>query len=331
MTFQILALSGGGYLGLYTAEVLARLEAQANRPIGQCFDLIAGTSVGGLLALAVAMEKPVAQVRDLFTHRGTQIFSERGRPRYWWQGFWRSLRKPKYDGTALRAAIESIVGRETLLGQARHRVIIPSVNMTKGSVQMFKTAHNPKLVTDHRRKAADIAMATSAAPTYFPLAEMDNAYFADGGLVANAPDMCALHEACAFLDVKPEDVKILSIGTTTAGFSLPRSIGRNLGSLQWTARGRLFSTIVSSQQQLVDFMLKHQLGDRYLRIDSRPGEEQLADLALDVADASATGTLRGLAEGSYQEFTNHPRLVAMLAHLPPAPVFYHAQAAQASL
>jgi predicted acylesterase/phospholipase RssA len=324
VVFQILALSGGGYLGLYTAEVLARLEAQAQRPIGQCFDLVSGTSVGGLLALAVAMEVPVERVRDLFIERGTDIFSGRGRSRYWWTDLWRSLLKPKYDGVALRSAIEDVLGRDTLLGQARHRVVIPSVNMTKGSVQMFKTAHHPNFIRDHLRRVADIAMATAAAPTYFPLAEMDNAYFADGGLVANAPDMCALHEACVFLDTKPSDVSILSIGTTTTGFSLPRSIGRELGSLKWTARGRLFSTIVSAQQQLVDFMLKHQLGDRYLRIDTRPGEEQQTDLAMDVADASARGTLLGLAEGSYQQFATNPRVVSMLAHQPAAPTFHNA-------
>jgi patatin-like phospholipase/acyl hydrolase len=165
----------------------------------------------------------------------------------------------------------------------------------------------------------------AAAPTFFPLAEVDNAYFVDGGLVANAPDMCALHEACVFLDTKPSDVSILSIGTTTTGFSLPRSIGRKLGSLKWMARGRLFSTTVSAQQQLIDFMLKHQLGDRYLRIDTRPGEEQQTDLAMDVADAAARGTLLGLAEGSYQQFATNPKLLSMFAHHPAAPVFHHGQ------
>ena len=109
-----------------------------------------------------------------------------------------------------------MLGRGTLL-RAHAPVLIPSVNMTKGSVQMFKTAHDPRLVTDYRRRAADVAMATSAAPTFFPLAEIDGAYFADGGLVANAPDMCALHEACVFLGTKADDVSILSIGTTTTG------------------------------------------------------------------------------------------------------------------
>jgi patatin-like phospholipase/acyl hydrolase len=326
LTFQILAISGGGYRGLYTAEVLTRLEAQAGRPLGQCFDLISGTSVGGLLALAIAMEKPVAGVRDLFRDRGNKIFPPERRANHGWGELVTALWQPKYDDGPLRDVIEEVLGKDTLLGAASHRVVIPAVNMTKGSVQMFKTAHHQNFIRDHLRKASDIAMATSAAPTYFPLAEMDNAYFADGGLVANAPDMCALHEARIFLNARSEDVSILSIGATTTGFSLSRKLGRHLGKVQWMTRGRLFSTIVSAQQQLVDFMLKHQLEDRYLRIDENPGEEQLNDIALDISDKSAQGTLLGLAEGSHQKFATDPRLLSMLAHKPNKPTFFHGAA-----
>lgn len=323
MPFQILAISGGGYRGLYTAEVLARLEAQAGRPLGQCFDLISGTSVGGLLALAIAMEKPVAGVRDLFVKRGEMIFPPERRARNRASELIAALWRAKYEDAPLREAVEHVLGKDAVLGDAVHRVVIPAVNMTKGSVQMFKTAHHPNFVRDHSRRAADVAMATSAAPVYFPLAEMDNAYFADGGLVANAPDLCALHEARIFLDVRPADVSILSVGTTTTGFSLSRKLGRNLGKVHWMTRNRLFSTIVSAQQQLTDFMLEHQLGERYIRIDENPGEEQLNDIALDIADESAQGTLLGLAEGSHQRFATDPRLLAMLDHRPEQPRFFH--------
>jgi hypothetical protein len=323
--FQILAISGGGYRGLYSAEVLTRLEQQAGRPLGRCFDLIAGTSVGGLLALAIAMEKPVARVRDLFVQRADDIFPANRRSRYRWREMTSAILRPKYEDINLRRTVDDVLGKDTLLSEARHRVLIPAVNMTKGSVQMFKTSHNLNFVTDHLRKASDVAMATSAAPTYLPLAEMNNAYYADGGLVANAPDLCALHEACFFLGVEQKNVEILSIGTTTTGFSLPRRLGRELGKAQWMARGRLFATIVSAQQQLVDFMLKHQLGDRYLRIDTQPGEEQAGDIALDVSDKAAQGTLLGLGEGSYQKFATNPRLLAMLAHDPAPPKFYHGE------
>ena len=78
--FRILALAGGGYLGLYTATVLAELEARAGEPLGRRFDLIAGTSVGGILAIALAYEIPMATIQQIFLDKGTRIFSARGLP-----------------------------------------------------------------------------------------------------------------------------------------------------------------------------------------------------------------------------------------------------------
>ncbi|MET3338662.1 MULTISPECIES: CBASS cGAMP-activated phospholipase [Bradyrhizobium] len=319
--FQILALSGGGYLGLYAAEILARLEERAGRPIGSCFDLIAGTSVGGILAAGVSLDVPAARMRDLFIERGRDIFSGRPRPKFGWIDAGRSVLGPKYDGQALRSVVSEIIGDQTMLAACKHRLIIPAVNMTKGSVQMFKTGHHPDFTLDPKRRLVDVVMATSAAPTYFPLAEVGAAHYADGGLVANAPDQCALHEATHFLKQDVCQISILSIGTTSTGFSLKRSLGRDLGSAKWMMRGRLLRTIVSSQQQLVDYMLRHQLGERYLRIDATQSEEQQADLALDVADANAQGTLLGLAEGSFQKVAADNALQKFLTHKPDPPDF----------
>ncbi len=323
MRFQILALSGGGYLGLYTAEILARLEERAGRPLARCFDLVSGTSVGGILAIGLALEVPAADMRDMFERRGEVIFSRRGRPRFGWWDARRSIFRPKYDGKELRRAVADMIGADTRIGDLKHRLLVPAVNMTKGSVQMFKTGHHQNFQNDPKRSAIEVAMATSAAPTYFPLAECEQAQFADGGLVANAPDMCALHEARHFLKQDVSNVSILSIGTTSTGFSARRSLGRNLGSWKWMSRGRLFSTIVSAQQQLVDYILSHDLGDRYFRIDAIQSPEQQADLALDVANEPARGSLLGLAEGSFQKASADPRLANMLAHNPVPPHFFH--------
>jgi hypothetical protein len=70
------------------------------------------------------------------------------------------------------------------------------------------------------------------------------------------------------------------------------------------------------------------LGDRYLRIVTQPGEEQASDIALDLSDRSAQGTLLGLGEGSHQKFATNPRLLAMLAHAPARPTFYHTKSVQ---
>lgn len=75
-TCQILSLSGGGYKGLYTATVLASFEKELKKPIAQYFDLLAGTSIGGIIALAAAFEIPMKDVVNKFKERGDELFKK---------------------------------------------------------------------------------------------------------------------------------------------------------------------------------------------------------------------------------------------------------------
>ena len=114
MPFQILALSGGGYRGLFTSTVLARLEQQAQRPIGDCFDLIAGTSIGGVIALGLALGKSAESIKKMFLDHGEEIFTRGEPPRgrvAKLRARWAQWRQPKYDGTLLREKIEAVVAK----------------------------------------------------------------------------------------------------------------------------------------------------------------------------------------------------------------------------
>ncbi|MGO6982558.1 CBASS cGAMP-activated phospholipase [Rhizobium leguminosarum] len=319
MAFRILALSGGGYRGLYSVAILKHLEQQAGRPIGECFDMIAGTSIGGIVAIGLALGKTAGQIERVFLKRGEDIF-----PRSEWAAV-RALSwlRPgaKYRNTELRKAIDEVIGDDALIGDATTRLLVPAVNMSKGQVQMFKTPHNPGLVRDKHLPAADVAMATSAAPTFFPMAKIQNSNFVDGGLMANAPDLCAIHEAIHFCGQNLEDIHVLSIGTTSTKFSLPNSIGLDLGPLRWLKNARLLSTVMTTQQQLVTFMMAHQLGKRYLRIDHEPSAEQTSDLGLDIANKSRRETLLALADASYQEIAAASQLSDFLEHRPEQPEF----------
>jgi uncharacterized protein len=198
MPFHILSLSGGGYFGLYSVSVLAGIEEKVGRPVARCFDLMAGTSVGGIIALGLAAEVSAAEIKSAFERNGTAIFSDRPAPTTWsgtLRDFGRYLRKPKYRPDALRRTIVELVGEETRIGGLKHPVIVPAVNLTKGRPQVFKTPHNIDFCSDLHLKVVDVALATSAAPTYFPVAEIGDALYADGGLYANSPDLLALHEA----------------------------------------------------------------------------------------------------------------------------------------
>ena len=294
--FRILSLAGGGYLGLYTAWVLAGLEARAGEPLARRFDLVAGTSVGGLLALALAFEVPVAVVVTLFRERGSEIFSARGLPTSRVGrliDLTRAVLGPKYSGDALRKALTEIFdGRR--LADAKHDLVVPAVNVSLSQTKVFKTPHVDASTGDERVLAVDVAMATSAAPAYFPSAKVGRHLYADGGIFAVAPDQVALHEAEHFMGVPPERVEMLSLGTATAGYKPADGVDADDGAVGWLSDGRLILTTVAVQQQHVESMLEDRLGPRYQRIDAEwPAE---AGLGIDIAPPEAADTLVRMAE-----------------------------------
>jgi uncharacterized protein len=326
MRFQILSLSGGGYLGLYTVSVLADLEQRIGASMATRFDLIAGTSVGGIIAIGIAGEVPAARIKEAFERDGTRIFSGRAPPRSAIgkaADVLRSVFSPKYDPRPLRNTIVDIIGSDTRMGELKHPCIIPTVCLTKGGPQIFKTDHHPDFSRDHRLKAVDVALATSAAPSYFPIAEIEDGLYADGGLYANSPDLIALHEAEHFFNVPINDIRLLSIGTTTSQFSFAHASGTRFGLLKWTMGQRLVQAIISSQQQIVDNVARHRLGTRYVRLDSEQSREQEQSLSLDTANADAQKTIRSMAAVTVQAAINNPDLESILSHISAKPRFFY--------
>lgn len=316
--FQALALTGGGYRGLFTAQALALMEEDCGSPIGRRFDLLAGTSIGGIVALAAAFEVPMAKVVDVFVTRGEEIFPSHEKPRrlpskLW--DLWKYRSKARYITAPLRSVITELIPEDATLGDALHPLVIPAVNVSEGKPQVFKTRHVAEWKRDWKLKAVDVALATAAAPTFFELAEVGNNRYADGGLFANAPDLIALHEAEHFFDVSREAFRLLSIGTTTQKYSVSHSAGRDFGVMDWMAGQRLLNVIISSQQQFVDQVVSHRLGDRYLRIDQLPSNEQAADLGLDIANHAARTTLMALADKAVTDILGS-KLQVYLKHEP---------------
>lgn len=297
-TMRILSLAGGGYLGLFTAVTLAALEARVGEPLGRRFDLIAGTSVGGILAIGLAYEVPMQSMVDLFREKGRQVFSARALP----SGaigrmvdLSRSVLSPKYSGEALRLALEQELGTRTL-GEALHPVVIPAVNVTRSLTKIFKTPHSAASRGDEALRAVDVAMATCAAPGYFPAVRIGDDLFADGGMFAVAPDMVALHEAGHFMKVSAARVRMLSIGTATGAYRPSGGARSDDGAVAWFRDGRLLLTLVSVQQQHVQAMMEDRLGERYLHIDASWPED--AGLGIDVATPEASQILSALARAA---------------------------------
>ncbi|HYD75306.1 CBASS cGAMP-activated phospholipase [Ramlibacter sp.] len=225
---RILSLGGGGIKGAATAAYLAHLEEASGRRIADCFDLIAGTSTGGIIAIALASGVKASDLVEFYIEDGPAIFPK-DRPTAGWCGFVSRLRRTKYDPTALREALTRRLG-ERLLGGASTRLVIPAVQPARAEMYLFKTRHHPLFRHDHRLHAVDVAMATSAAPTYLPQHLVPNGGpFADGGLWANNPVGVAVAEAVSYLDWAPETLRVLSIETPQEPQVIP-----DKGLLAWS-------------------------------------------------------------------------------------------------
>ena len=308
---RVLSLAGGGFLGLYTAVMLEALEARAGGPLARRFDLLAGTSIGGLLGLALAYEIPMARLVRLFTEHGSAVFSSRALPSGALSRLLdlsRSVLGPKYSGEALREALQAEIG-DKRLADALHPLVVPAVDVGLCQTKVFKTPHAPASQGDGRLRAVDVAMAACAAPAYFPSVRIGRPIYADGGLFAVAPDQVALHELEHFMGVDPGRVSMLSIGTATAHYRPAEGVRDDTGAVGWLSDGRLVLTLIAVQQQHVQAMMEDRLGDRYLRLDADwPAD---ACLGIDVATPQAVDTLSALARKTLRDL-DPQRLAAFL-------------------
>jgi len=299
--FRILAVSGGGFLGLFAASVLGRLETQLGEPLARRFDLIAGTSVGAVLAAALACEIPMTQVVELFRLHGSEVFSPRELPsgpvgRLLDLG--RAVLGPKYSGAALRDALAERFGKRTM-ADTLHPLVMPAVNVTRCVSKVFKSPHARGSRGDERVRLLDATLASCAAPAYFPSVEIGGQLYADGGLFAVAPDQVALHEAEHFMGIDAAQVRMVSVGTATRGYQPSRGVDDDAGAVGWLSSGRLILTMIAVQQQHVEAMMRDALGARYLRIDAQWPRE--AGLGVDVATDKAASTLLALADQALAE------------------------------
>jgi patatin-like phospholipase/acyl hydrolase len=196
----VLALDGGGAKALFTAHLLARLEQDLGVSISDSFDLVAGTSAGGIVALALGAGLRPREIVDHYAELVQTVFP-RSRRRLWRAP--RRLTSPTYDASALRAALEGVLG-DRVLGDSTKRLVIPSWDVQKGGVHIFKTPHHSRLTRDWRIPMVDVAMATSAAPTYFPAAKVDGHRLIDGGIWANNPSVVAITEAVSEPRTQPD-------------------------------------------------------------------------------------------------------------------------------
>ncbi|MBX9977569.1 MAG: patatin-like phospholipase family protein, partial [Alphaproteobacteria bacterium] len=202
-SYNILSLDGGGIRGIGTLVLLSALEMKTGKKTYELFDMIIGTSTGGLIAIMLSEGKSASAILDFYVENGPLIFQRSASKKLRSVG---GLLGTKYSAKQLELIIKENIGDKKLSDSAKP-IGVTSYNVTKGEQQVLSSwdkTHSEKI-------SGDAARATSAAPTYFKGKEIDGDLWVDGGVGANDPSTSAFAEAKRFF---PEGAKlrVVSIG-----------------------------------------------------------------------------------------------------------------------
>lgn len=279
--FKILSIDGGGIRGIIPLKVLEALERIIG-PMHETFDLIGGTSTGGLIGLGLSKPQPLTagQMLNIYANRPREIFTPNVHP---WihqavakviSGFGieqaNALKalsnSPMYTNVGITNVTHGIFGH-AVMKDALTNVLIPSVNISDPKNPQSWLFNN--LDREHALYAMqDVAQATSAAPTYFPHKFISGSIFIDGGLVHNNPGLACAQYAQRH-GVAFDKQHLLSLGT---GYADIEGLGNETHSLLYWAKN-LFPIVERTTQFHVKEMLTQTLGDRYVRIDPAISKE----------------------------------------------------------
>jgi patatin-like phospholipase/acyl hydrolase len=217
---KVLAIDGGGIRGVIPAIVLSAIEERTKTSVGKLFDLIAGTSTGGILALGLA--RPSDQDGDLPEYKAAdlaELYEKEGR-RIFDRSIWHkvialdNLIDEKYDAAGLEGVLRDYFG-DALLSNAVTETLITSYELETRQPWFF-ARHKARKDPTYDFPMRFVARATSAAPTFFEPEELKATKppggLVDGGVFANNPAMCGYVEM-KMLRPDVEDVLVVSLGT----------------------------------------------------------------------------------------------------------------------
>ena len=287
-TFHILALDGGGTRGIYTAQLLANIEQALGRRIRTCFDLIAGTSTGAIIAGAAVSDIPMTEIVELFETETPYIFRRR-----WYRI---PLFLSKYPDQKLAEIIAKHIPA-TSLSEIETPLMITSSEIAKSEVHIFRSNYRGRdsriAPTGKDVSLQDAILASCAAPTFFDPKSVGNFLLADGGLWANNPSTVAFTEALSVFGKEIQEVRMLSVGT---GHSVNMYRNRRgWGFITGWGGAKLTSYVMTLQSQASARTVKLLLQENYLRINPEIDFWELDTL-------TQLDNLKSLAERDFERY-----------------------------
>ncbi|MGH3115562.1 MAG: patatin-like phospholipase family protein [Gaiellales bacterium] len=310
---RILSIDGGGMRGVIPARVIVELERLTGQPIASLFDVIAGTSTGGMIALALS--RPGAggspaltaqDILDVYTQHGAEIFprvdvrglrsrQELSATRTWLAQRVGAMIRPRrygnarYSATGLESVLDGLLG-VTPLSASLTEVLIPTYDWKAGRAVVFRSREAREGASPDPAMAM-LARATAAAPTYFPpvryIVDGREMILIDGGFVANNPASIAYYEALCLERLRDEDSAfvMVSIGTGRPPEVVPTY--EEIWSRNWLklAMGML-GVAFDATTEVTDDLLSTIIGGRWRRGRYWRLQTDLLGVNLDLDDAS---------------------------------------------
>ncbi len=326
--FKILSIDGGGIRGVFPAMFLSKFEANLrnkgynNWQVYHHFDLICGTSTGGILAIALALGIPAQELYNLYLEKAKEIFGKKKKL------FFGQFKYSSHDRKALENLIRNKFkevngGNDLILKDCKTNICIPIYDLLQGTPSVLKKDHHPKFTRDYHIPAYHAALATSAAPTYFDpycteyvdlhggKVPFNNKV--DGGVVANNPTLIGIIEAQEAFYQDLSNLRVLSLGTgyqkfTDAGnhkkwgihYWMLKNKKRRIIDLFMQGQSQLVENLISLMQNGIDRERETNPKFIYNRITT-----ELNDTLKVEMDETSEDKLKRLAEKACLEFHNN--------------------------
>ena len=328
--FRILSIDGGGIRGIIPAKVLFHLEEEAikkdgpNARLCDYFDLVCGTSTGGIIAIGIALGMTAKEILNLYKDNAKKIFPSKSTAKAF------LANKPYYDRKALEELLAKNFNQQDYhnntarICHCKTRLCIPSYDLDKGKEHVFKTNHLHNITRDCHMPVVNVALATAAAPVYFSpysfkYTEMNSvnecSYInnVDGGVLANNPALIGLTEAVYCLDIPLENIEVLSLGTGT--FNLKdQACNKKRGLRYWLLPHkrslRIYEVMASGQSVYIDNTMKlmsqgagHDQKGRFIYYRIQEMLEQ--NIPMDASDEESLNRLVNIGQELYKNNLEH--------------------------
>jgi patatin-like phospholipase/acyl hydrolase len=291
---KVLSIDGGGIRGIFAIAILQALEDEYQQPIGDIFDLIAGTSTGAIIAAAVSLNKNMNEIQKSYQDYGKKIFVRQAKV-----GLFKSVYSDRY----LRFLLKQAFG-ELTLEDIHKPLLIPAVDITHCKPFIHHSNYGHPESDDLSIKLWDAVLSSCSAPVYFPPNNVDKKYLSiDGGLWANNPSLVCLTEAIHYFNKSLEDIKILSLGTGLQTIDFTDDNKKYWGVKHWLpfhfpslkVTPKLLDLALQLSSESISYHCQLLLKDNYLRINEELGEEVSFD------DVTYMDELRELGKNVYKK------------------------------